>query len=187
MTDEQNEVGQEGPSLQEIKQMRREAPSGWLELSMYESRALLVDAILDTPPSYQFTHSDIAQRAGITDESVRNHIEVLVDLGLVESIGEGKIHEYSVNEDSRVLFEIESLNDSVTEVRSGKPPSFTADEITRRFDSRQSGIHRANFPDKLPAEVTQAAPEQESGGPGVEDIEFLVDQPPRKGTSQAGS
>lgn len=132
MADEQNEIGEDGRSLREIKRMRREYPSGWLELSMYEARALLVDAILDSGPGGEFTHADLSRQAGITDESVRTHIDVFVDLGLIKPVSEEGIQTYRVNERSRVLFELENLNSAVNAIRAGKDPTLSFQEIQDR-------------------------------------------------------
>lgn len=170
MVDEQNEIGENGRSLREIKRMRREYPSGWLELSMYEARALLVDAILDTGPEHEFNHSDLSQRAGITDESVRNHIDVFVDLGLIEPVSMGGTRTYRVNERSRVLFELDNLNSAVNSIRAGKPPSLSWEEMQKRT-AHYSRPHNLlsvtfqNFEDRWEAET-----EHEGEAPDIDDI-----------------
>jgi|GEM_PF-2235993 len=104
------------PSLDEIKRMRREHPSGWLELAMTPARALLIDTILDSPPGHEFTTGTISERAGITPQAVRDHLGVLVDRGVVESVDE---RTYRVVDDSVVLRELEELNAAVGAVRAG--------------------------------------------------------------------
>jgi hypothetical protein len=110
-----NRVG-ERPTLDEIKRMRREHPSGWLELAMTPARALLVDAILDSPPGHEFTTGTISERAGITPQAVRDHLDVLVDRGVVASV-DGTT--YRIVDDSVVLRELEKLNAAVGAVRAG--------------------------------------------------------------------
>lgn len=110
-----NRVG-ERPTLDEIKRMRQEHPSGWLELAMTPARALLVDAILDSPPGHEFTTGTISERAGITPQAVRDHLDVLVDRGVVASV-DGTT--YRVVDDSVVLRELEELNAAVGAVRAG--------------------------------------------------------------------
>ncbi|MFB6175873.1 MAG: MarR family transcriptional regulator, partial [Halobaculum sp.] len=117
-------IGDERPDLETIKRMRRDHPSGWLELSMTPARALLIDAILDSPPGHEFTTGTISRRAGISAQAVRNHIDVLVDRGIVERTSET---EYRVVDDSTVLAELERLNGAVTSVRSGVPQERTAE------------------------------------------------------------
>lgn len=112
---DQNKVG-ERPSLDEIKQMRQEHPSGWLELAMTPARALLVDAVLDSPPGHEFTTGTISERAGITPQAVRDHLDVLVNRGVVESV-DGMA--YRIVDDSVVLRELEELNAAVGAVRAG--------------------------------------------------------------------
>lgn len=168
MSDEQNEIGDSHLSLRKIKKMRRENPSGWLELSMFESRALLVDAVLDTEPEVEFTHGDLAKRAGITDESVRNHIGVLIDLGLVEPVSEEGTQTYSLNQRSRVLFELESLNGAINAVRAGKSPVMDEEELlerTQRHGRRKGPLYLS---EEVLGDVSQTATEAESGGPSIE-------------------
>lgn len=130
MPDEQTEFGEGRPDLEEVKEMRREHPSGWLELSMDPARALLIDAILDSPEDYTFSPPEIAPRAGISAQSVRNHIGVLVERGVLEKVGDSQ---YRINSKGRVTCELEQLNNAVTAVRSGaadgKDRSIDPDEL----------------------------------------------------------
>jgi DNA-binding transcriptional ArsR family regulator len=116
MPEDKNEFGENRPDLETIKQFRLENSSGWLELSKSRARAILIDSLLDAPPGYEFTPPEIAPRAGITDQSVRNHIDILEEVGLVEKVDESR---YQLNNESRVLMELEQLNSAVTGVRSG--------------------------------------------------------------------
>ena len=111
----QTEVGGR-PGLDEIKQMRKDRPSGWLELSMTPARALLIDAILDSPPSHEFTTGTISERAGITPQAVRDHLDVLLEHGVVEEV-DGSA--YRVVDESVVLQELQALNSAVGAVRAG--------------------------------------------------------------------
>lgn len=129
MAKDQTEFGDGRPALEDVKEMRRSNPSGWLALSMDPTRALLIDAILDSPDGYEFTPPEIAPRAGISDQSVRNHLPVLRNLGIVKS----KHSKYVVRGGSPVMSELEELNSAVTAVRSGQSPdrssSFDPDEL----------------------------------------------------------
>lgn len=116
MTDGQTEFAEGRPDLETVKEMRRNHPSGWLELSKDPARALLIDALLDAPPGYEFSPTEISPRAGVSDQSVRNHIDILVDRGLVEEIDASR---YRLNDTSRIMTELEHLNSAVAAVRSG--------------------------------------------------------------------
>lgn len=111
----QTDVG-ERPSLDEIKRMRRNHPSGWLELSMTPARALLLDAILDSPPGHEFTTGTISERAGITPQAVRDHLGVLLDRGVVTAVDATT---YRIVDESLVLRELQGLNAAVGAVRAG--------------------------------------------------------------------
>lgn len=151
MEDEPNSFGGRA-SQAEVKQMRLDNPSGWLELSMYESLSLMVDAIVDAPPEYTFTNPELASRAGVSDESVRNHIETLEELGVVTYSDEDS--RYQVNENSRVLREVFALNDSVNAVRSGASPSVKStterltETLTRAFENRDIPIEEEDTSDQ---------------------------------------
>lgn len=116
MPDEQIEFGDDRPDLDTVKEMRREHPSGWLELAKDPALALLIDAILDSPDGYEFSPPEIAPRAGITAQSVRNHISILVERGVLEQVSESR---YKIREDGRVTTQLNELNSAVTAVRSG--------------------------------------------------------------------
>jgi len=110
MMPDQNEFDTARPDAEEIKEMRHEHPSGWLQLSKSEARALVVDAILDAPPEYCFTPPEIAARAGVSPQSVRNHLPALMDCGLVERESNST---YSVDPNSEVLAKLHKLSDEV--------------------------------------------------------------------------
>lgn len=116
MASDQNEPDIERPPPEEIKRMRQEHPSGWMQLAKTPARALLIDALIESPPKYEFTPPQIAERAGITAQSVRNHIEALEALGIVEEVSNGN---YVLKEKSRVMMELDRLVSAVTAIRSG--------------------------------------------------------------------
>lgn len=115
MSSNQTEFGEGRPDRSAVKRMRREHPSGWMELAKDPSRALIIDAIIDSPHDYEFTPPEMGPRAGVSDESVRNHISELEKVGIVRETDSGK---YRVDGDSRVLMEIEELNSAVNAVLS---------------------------------------------------------------------
>lgn len=155
MADKQNTFGGR-PEPEEVKQMRRDYPSGWLELSMFESLALMIDALIDAPPGYTFSNPELADRAGISDESVRNHIGTLEELGIVNRPADST--KFRVNDDSRILQEIFGLNDAVNAVRTGE--SATVHRLSTRLSD-----------DKLESSI----PEEERDGRGAEEVPGATD------------
>lgn len=155
MADSQNSVGDGRPSLEETKQMRREYPSGWMELATSPGRSLLVDAILDSPPGHRFTTGTISERAGITPQSVRDHVDILIDRGIVEKIGDT---EYRIVEDSLVLEALEELNSAVTAVRSGAAEQQTGktDPDIRMDNAEKRSNGKTAVPMQNRREVTNA-------------------------------
>lgn len=125
MPKDQNQQDISRPPKDKIKEIRRENPSGWMQLAKSPARALLIDALIESPPQHKFTAPQIAERAGISDQSVRNHIEELESLGVVENVSGNT---YIIKEKSRVMMELDHLVSAVTAIRSGAARK-TAEDI----------------------------------------------------------
>lgn len=94
----------------ETKQARLNNPSGWLYLTQHESVPLLVDALLDWPPNREFTVQEFANHAGVVRQTVSGYIDVLVDVGLIETVPETYPQRYRITDGAvtRELFELNS-------------------------------------------------------------------------------
>lgn len=68
-----------------MEQLRNEYPSGWRIITT-ENIVLLVDALLDSQPGWEFTPGEIANRAGIEPEAVPVSLGVLWEMGVVENV-----------------------------------------------------------------------------------------------------
>lgn len=136
MTDDPNQIGHNRPDLDTVKKMRQDYPSGWMKLSKAPALALLIDAVLDTPPGGKFTVAEISERAGISTQSVRNHISTLIETGIVK---DDDSDTYSINDRSKVLAELEKLNSAVNAVSSGATgKTFEEPETARELDNSKS-------------------------------------------------
>ena len=60
--------------------------TGWLVLARQESAAKIVDALLDFPPHREFNQSELAEIAGVSRQSVHTHLDLLLDIGILEPV-----------------------------------------------------------------------------------------------------
>ncbi|WP_423997368.1 winged helix-turn-helix domain-containing protein [Halorubrum trapanicum] len=105
----------------DVKESRLEQPSGWIKLTRYETVRLVVDALLEAPPEYRFNKSEIARRAGVSTEAIRDHLDTLVDLGVIEEMDGSEWPEYQLNDEGKVTQELFELNSAVNSVLAGEP------------------------------------------------------------------
>lgn len=94
----------------DVKEVRLEHPSGFLYLTKHESVPILVDALLDLPPGREFNKTELAEHAGVSRQTVSTHMDVLLDVGLVEEVPNTSPRRYRVAETEvvRELFEFNS-------------------------------------------------------------------------------
>lgn len=79
---------------------REKHKSGWLVLAEKKSAAKIVDALLDLPPYREFNQTELADLAGVSRQSVSNHLDLLLGVGILEGV-EGT-NRYRFNQDSEV-------------------------------------------------------------------------------------
>ena len=84
------------------KALRGENPSGWLVLTKNESVPYIVDALLDAPPHREFNQTELAEHAGVSRQSVSRYLDLLLDVGIIESVEETSRQRYRFNPDSHV-------------------------------------------------------------------------------------
>lgn len=116
------------------EQLRKQHPSGWLRATAPESRALLIDALLEIPPAREFTADELAEKTGVPPETVQTHVETLLGWGVINRSGTTPV-QYSVVEESHILQQIVRLNSVVSRVESGELPERKAnapEETDRR-------------------------------------------------------
>lgn len=104
------------------KQERLEHPSGWLYLCQNESVHYIIDALLSIDPKREFTQTELARFAGVSTQSVRRHIDRLVELGVVAKRG----RRYHFNADSDVGRLVMELNGAL--VAAGADGDNAADQ-----------------------------------------------------------
>lgn len=101
-----------------MKEQRLDFPSGWLYLCQHESVHFMIDALLQVDPKKEFTKTELAEFAGISTQSVRRHIDTLVELGLVAETAGGKRYHYNL--ESSVGQLIVELNGELNAIGAGR-------------------------------------------------------------------
>lgn len=84
------------------KSPRESNPSGWLVLTKNESAAKVVDALLDLPPTREFNQTELAEQADVSRQSVKNHLNLLLDIDVLEKVEGTHPQRYRFNADSDV-------------------------------------------------------------------------------------
>lgn len=94
----------------DTKAVRLAHPSGFLQLTRHESVPVVVDALLDLPPGREFNKTELADHAGVARQTVGTHIDLLLDLEVVEPVPNTSPRRYRVAESDVVqrLFELNS-------------------------------------------------------------------------------
>lgn len=101
------------PGGADEKVTRAEYPSGWLVLTRNESVAYIIDALLDLPPHREFNQSELADHAGVSRQSVSRHLELLLEVGVLDPVENTSPQRYRFDEDSPVSRALIQLDGAV--------------------------------------------------------------------------
>lgn len=88
--------------LTEMSSVRDEYPSGLRVLMQNESVGYMIDALMDMPGT-TFSKSRLADKAGVSRQSVHTHITLLVNLGIVKEVDDSDPVEYTLNDDDEII------------------------------------------------------------------------------------
>lgn len=86
----------------QMAEHRDEYPSGWLVLTKNESVPYIVDALLDMPPHREFNQTELAEHAGVSRQSVRRHLDLLLEVDILEPVENTSTQRYRFNPESDV-------------------------------------------------------------------------------------
>ena len=86
----------------ETATVRDEYPSGLRVLMQNESVGYMIDALMDMPGT-AFSKSSLADRAGVSRQSVHTHITLLVNLGIVTEVDGSDPVEYTLNDGDEIV------------------------------------------------------------------------------------
>lgn len=76
--------------------------TGWRVLTGNQSVVKMIDTLLDFPPHKEVTKTELAELAGVSRQSVHNHIELLVYIDVVEPVPDSSPQRYRFNHESEV-------------------------------------------------------------------------------------
>ena len=106
-----SETSQGHPAAEtDTKEARLENPSGVLYLFQHESVPILVDAVLTLPPGRELTKTELADRAGVTRQTVSKYADLLLETDILEEVPNSSPRRYRVARSDvvRELFELNS-------------------------------------------------------------------------------
>lgn len=101
--------GQREEKREEMAALRDEYPSGWRVLTQHESVGYMIDALMDAP-DHQFTKSRLAEKAGVSRQSVYTHLPLLVQLEVVAVVEDTSPETYTLNADDELVRLLHRLN-----------------------------------------------------------------------------
>lgn len=81
---------------------RDEFPSGWLAVTRNESVGYIIDALLDSPSYREYTQKELAEKAGVSRKSVHRHLDLLLEVDILEEVGNSGHSRYRFKTDSEV-------------------------------------------------------------------------------------
>jgi DNA-binding transcriptional ArsR family regulator len=104
-----------GPSGdQEVAELRDEYPSGWRVLTQHDTVSYMIDALMDAP-DYHFSKSKLAEKAGVSRQSVHTHLPLLRQLDIVHVVEDSSPEKYTLNSGDELVRELHRLNGLVNE------------------------------------------------------------------------
>lgn len=104
-----------GSNKTNMKKLRRESPSAWIELTDNQTLPLVIDALLDSPPGREFNKKELGDHAGVSRESIRKYIDTLLKFNIVTEVPDTNPQRYQLNDRgkaTRTLFELQSALNS---------------------------------------------------------------------------
>jgi DNA-binding transcriptional ArsR family regulator len=101
------------------KELRKQFPSGWMTLARYETNAIIIDTLLQESPNREFTVPELSDHSGASKRSIRNHIDDLNELGIVNKLPDRDSPRYQLNQQNPIVKDLYNLNNTVERVKNG--------------------------------------------------------------------
>lgn len=92
-----------------LTELRDEYPSGWRVLTQHDSVGYMIDALMDAP-DYHFSKSKLAEKAGVSRQSVHTHLNLLLALDIVAVVDDSSPETYTLNSGDEMVRELHRLN-----------------------------------------------------------------------------
>lgn len=96
-----------------------EPVTGWKLLAKNDSVVEIVDTLLDMPPRREFNQTELAEFAGVSRKSVHNHLPLLRDLDIVETVPGTTPTRYRFVADSEIAEALIRLDGAVNRAGPG--------------------------------------------------------------------
>jgi predicted regulator of amino acid metabolism with ACT domain len=109
------EHGRQDRDTLSMDELRDEYPSGWRVLTQNDSVGLVLDALMDALPGSEFTKTELAERSGVSRQSVYSHLDLLIALEVLEPVDGSSPQRYRVNSDSDLLTLLHRVDGTVNE------------------------------------------------------------------------
>ena len=106
--------GTETDNTEEMAELRDEYPSGWRILTRHDTVSYMIDALMDAP-DYHFSKSKLAQKAGVSRQSVHTHLPLLIRLDIIQVVEDSSPETYTLNSSDELVRELHRLNGLVNE------------------------------------------------------------------------
>ncbi|WP_336021822.1 hypothetical protein [Halobellus salinisoli] len=108
----------------DMKKVRRENPSSWLELTDNQTLPLIIDSLLDSPPGREFNKQELGRHAGVSRESVRKYIETLLKFGIIKEVPQTKPQRYTLNDKGKATIELFELKSALNAAATSENKDF---------------------------------------------------------------
>lgn len=150
------------------KEFRKEFPSGWMEITRYETLVLVLDAFLESPEAREYNTEELASKAGCTAKSIEKRISILVDLGVIDELQKDRSEtRYTLNTTNPITKQLYELNDTVYQVKQGDLPESTdgtPDDENMNVTISQGGSRFRETIQRSPGEQTQGSDDHAGSG-----------------------
>lgn len=119
---------------------REEDPQGLLYFTRYDSVPIMVEALFGSSTSREFTITELASKADLSPRSVSQRIDVLYDLGVIESIED--TNRFSLNLDGEITWKLRELDGLIKEAQSSDKFPLKTQEKNESQEEIQSDLIR---------------------------------------------
>jgi hypothetical protein len=119
-----------------IKQFRKDNPSGFMELMEADSMKFIIDGLLSAPPRRELNKTDLERLTGVNRNTIREHMPTLTKFKILEPVPGTTPQRYRVNDSGRVLRLLHELNSTLNSVRAGDEVSTDDAPILKRNTER---------------------------------------------------
>lgn len=88
-------------------------PTGWAIIARNESVVQIIDTLLDLPPRREFNKTELAEIAAVSRKSVHTHVDLLLELGILDEVADTSPQRYRFDPSSEVARAIVTLDGAV--------------------------------------------------------------------------